>query len=128
MRMYFHSSYDFMYSPDVSLALGSIVYALSKVDGHVQNEEMQIAQSLLAEGPHGSLALSGYFLRANVHESIEEAYAFGMRRLFDKRVELTERIKKRFVTILLRVARSHKGMSPAEWTFIRNFWRDIQPL
>lgn len=115
-----------MYSPDVSLGLGSIVYALTKLDGRVQREETQVAQFLLGEEPHGTLALSGYFLREDVQESAEEAYAFGMRRLIDKRAELTERIKKRFVTILLQVARSHQGMSPAEWSFIRRFWREIQ--
>ena len=117
-----------MYSPEISLGFGSIVYALSKLDGHVQKEETQIVQFLLAAGPHSALALSGYFLRESVQESVEDAYAFGMRRLIDKRAELTERTKRRFVTILLRVARSHEGMSPSEWTFIRTFWRDIQPL
>lgn len=117
-----------MYSPDISLGFGSIVYALSKLDGTPQDEENQIARFLLAEGPHATVAISGYFLRESAQETIEEAYAFGMRRLIDKRAELTEQTKKRFVTILLRVARSYEGMSPAEWRFIRKFWREIQPL
>jgi hypothetical protein len=115
-----------MYSPDVSLGLGSIVYALTKLDGRVEKEASQVAQFLLREEPYGTLALSGYFLRENVQESTEEAYAFGMRRLLDKRAELTERVKKRFVTILLRVARSHQGMSQSEWLFIRRFWRALR--
>ncbi|WP_460996084.1 TerB family tellurite resistance protein [Spirosoma harenae] len=117
-----------MYSPDIALGLGSLVYALSCLDGQPHKEEILIAKDLLVREPHGSLALNGFFLREDVKESTEEAYAFGMRRLVSKRTELTLKTKRRFVTLLLRVARAHKGISPNEWSFIRRFWREIRPL
>ncbi|WP_020597983.1 hypothetical protein [Spirosoma panaciterrae] len=117
-----------MYSPDIALGLGSLVYALSTLDGRPHQEEMQTAKALLGREPYGSVALNGFFLREDVRESPEEAYAFGMRRLVSKRTELTDRLKRRFVATLLRVARSHKGISANEWRFIRRFWHDIRHL
>lgn len=117
-----------MYSPDIALGLGSLVYALSTVDGRPHQEEIQTARALLSREPYGSVALNGFFLREDVRESPEEAYAFGMRRLVSKRTELTDRLKRRFVFTLLRVARSHKGISANEWRFIRRFWREIRQL
>ncbi|MCK8495085.1 MULTISPECIES: TerB family tellurite resistance protein [Spirosoma] len=117
-----------MYSPDVALGLGSLVYALSCLEGRPHKEEIIVAKALLVREPHGSLALNGYFLRENAGESAEEAYAFGMRRLVSRQTELTDKLKKRFVTLLLRVARAHKGISANEWLFIRRFRRDLQQL
>ncbi|GAB3689791.1 hypothetical protein GCM10027592_06570 [Spirosoma flavus] len=117
-----------MYSPDIALALGSLVYALSCLDGRPHKEELLVAKELLVREPHGSLAVNGLFLREDVRESTEEAYAFGMRRLVSKRTELTDKTKRRFIALLLRVARAHKGISPSEWSFIRRFWREIRHL
>ncbi|QMW06184.1 TerB family tellurite resistance protein [Spirosoma foliorum] len=117
-----------MYSPDLSMSLGSIVYALSKLDGRLHKQEQWAVKALLAQGPYGDLALSAFFLRENTGEPGHDAYAFGMRRLVAKRLELTEHIKKRFVRILLRVAGAHNGISPEERLFIRQFWRDIRAL
>lgn len=117
-----------MYSPDLSMSLGSIVYALSKLDGRLQKEEQWTVRELLAKGPYGDLALCAFFLRENTSESGDDAYAFGMRRLIVKRQELTENIKKRFVRILLRVARAHNGISHEERLFIRQFWQEIRVL
>ena len=117
-----------MYSPDLSMGLGSIVYALSKLDGHLHKQEQWIVKELLAQGPHGDLALSAFFLRENTGQPGDDAYAFGMRRLVAKRLELTENIKKRFVRILLRVARAHNGISREERSFIRQFWQEIRRL
>lgn len=117
-----------MYSPDLAIGLGSLVYALSKLDGCLQKEEMQVARELLTKGPNGNLAFSAFFLRESVQETVEEAYAFGMRRMVDKQAELNKQIKQRFVMTLLRVARAHKGMSPKEWAFIRRFWQEIRAI
>ena len=117
-----------MYSPDIALGLGSLVYALSNLDGRPHIEEIQTAKALLVREPHGSLAINGFFLREDVKESVEEAYAFGMRRMVSKRAELTDSIKKRFLTMLLRVARAHKGISAKERAFIRRFWREIKQI
>ncbi len=116
-----------MYSPDVAMGLGSIIYALCKLDGQLQKEETKVACELLAEGPYGDLAIMAMFLRENVGEPTQEAYAFGLRRMADKRVELSQETKKRFVSILLRVARAHEGISREERAFIRQFWRELQP-
>ncbi|MBD2704455.1 TerB family tellurite resistance protein [Spirosoma sp. BT702] len=117
-----------MYSPDIAVGLGSIVYALAKLDGHLQIEEQQAAHKLLTEEPYSDLAICACFLRDNTGEAVEEAYAFGLRRMADKRLELTKQTKKRFIHILLRVARAHDGISRQERTFIRAFWHELQQL
>ncbi|WP_460979390.1 tellurite resistance TerB family protein [Spirosoma knui] len=117
-----------MYSPDVSMGLGSVVYALAKLDGHLQKPERDVVQELLAGEPYSDLAICACFLRDNVGETTEEAYAFGLRRMADQRIELTKQTKKRFIRILLRVAKAHEGISREERTFIRAFWQELQRL
>ncbi|MBO0937291.1 TerB family tellurite resistance protein [Fibrella sp. HMF5335] len=115
-------------SPDLYMGLGSIVYALTKVDGRLQLEEQQTVKELLAGVPHGDVALYTFFLRENTNETVEEAYAFGMRRLTDKRAELNEATKKQFVHILVRVADAHDDISRKEQVFIRQFRRALRRL
>lgn len=117
-----------MYSPDLSMGLGSIVYALSKLDGRLQEEEMKTVKKLLANEPNSDLALYAFFLRENVNETVEKAYAFGMRRLFFNRTELNHIIKKRFVDMLIRVAQAHDDISQKEQAFIQQFRREIRRL
>jgi uncharacterized tellurite resistance protein B-like protein len=117
-----------MYSPDVAMGLGSIVYALCKLDGQLHKEETRVACDLLAEYPYSDLAICAMFLRENVGEPAEEASAFGLRRMIQKRVEISKETKKRFIRILLRVARAHEGISREERAFIRQFWRELQRM
>ncbi|OJW75446.1 TerB family tellurite resistance protein [Spirosoma sp. 48-14] len=117
-----------MHSPDISLGLGSVVYALAKLDGDFHRQEVEAVNELLAKEPYSNLAICACFLRDTVNETTEEAYAFGLRRMADKRVELDKQTKKRFVNILLRVARAHEGISRQERAFIRAFWRELQQL
>ena len=49
-----------------------------------------MARELLADCPYSDLALCALFLRDNVGEPVEEAYAFGLRRMADKRFELNK--------------------------------------
>ena len=115
-------------SPDLYMGLGSIVYALTKLDGRLQLEEQQTVKELLANIPHGDVALYTFFLRENTDETVDEAYAFGMRRLTDKRAELNEATKKKFVDMLIRVADAHDGISKKEQLFIRQFRRALRRL
>jgi uncharacterized tellurite resistance protein B-like protein len=117
-----------MYSPDVALGLGSVVYALAKLDGNFHRKEAQTVRDLLADEPYSDLAICACFLRDNAGESIDEARAFGLRRMSDKRVELNAQTKKLFIAILLRVARAHEGISREERSFIRQFWRELQRI
>lgn len=114
-----------MHSPDLLLGLGSVIYALSKLDGELQKEEVKAVQEILADEPHGDLAVCGFFLRDNFGYSTKEAYEAGMRRISDEGIEINRETRRRFVNILLRVARAHEGASRAEWEFIRKFWREL---
>jgi uncharacterized tellurite resistance protein B-like protein len=115
-----------MYSPDVAIGLGSIVYALCKLDGQLHQLETKVARDLLAESPYNDLAICALFLRDNAGEPADEALAFTLCRITDKRIELTKDTKKRFISLLLRVARAHDGISRKERVFIRQFWRELQ--
>lgn len=113
---------------DLYMGLGSVAYALAKVDGRVQLAEMQTVKELLAGLPHGDLALYAFFLRENCNETVEEAYAFGMRRFANNRKALTDRTKKQFVNILIRIADAHDDTSRKEEELIRRFRRELRRL
>jgi len=116
-------------SADLYFGLGSVIYALAKVDGRVQLAEMQTVKELLANVPHnGDLALYAFFLRENCDETVEEAYAFAMRRFANNRKFLTVPIKKEFVSILMKVAESHDDISRKEQELIKRFRRDLRRL
>ncbi|GHB86888.1 TerB family tellurite resistance protein [Persicitalea jodogahamensis] len=114
-----------MNSPDLLMGLGSVIYALSKIDGELQKEEVKAVREILLDEPHGDLAVCGFFLRDNFGYSTEEAYDTGMRRMAGEGIEVNRETRKRFINILLRVARAHDGASRAEWEFIRKFWREL---
>jgi uncharacterized tellurite resistance protein B-like protein len=114
-----------MNSPDLLLGLGSVIYALSKIDGELQKEEVNAVREILLDEPHGDMAVCGFFLRDNFGYSTPEAYDAGMRRMTGEGIEINRQTRKRFVNILLRVARAHDGASRAEWEFIRKFWREL---
>ena len=114
-----------MNSPDVWMGLGSILYALSTIDGKSQKEEIRVIREILADEPQGELALCGFFLRAKFQYSPTEAYETGLRRMKAGVGLLSRERRKRFITILLRVAQAHGGLSRTEWQFIRNFWREL---
>ena len=114
-----------MNSPDLLMGLGSVIYALSKLDGELQKEEVKAVRELLADELYGDLAVCGFFLRDNFGYSAHEAYDSGMRRMAGEGIEINRETRKRFVIILLRVAGADGGTSQAEWEFIRKFWREL---
>ncbi|WP_245565060.1 TerB family tellurite resistance protein [Spirosoma spitsbergense] len=118
-----------LYSSDVAIGIGPgcIVKALAKLDGQM-HKEGQVVRELLADWPHSDLSVCALFLRDNVRETIDVARTFGLRQMANKRVELTKQTKKRFINILLRVARAHEGISREEREFIRQFWEELQRL
>ena len=107
------------------MGLGSIIYALSKLDGKLHKEEVKAVREILADEPYGDLAVCGFFLRDNFGYSPTEAYETGMQRIAGEGLEINQQTRKRFINILLRVARAHEGTSRAEWEFIRRFWREL---
>lgn len=117
-----------MSTPDLSLALGSVVYALTKVDGRLQQEEATTVRQLLRQEPHGDLALFAFYLRENCEETVENAYLFAIRCLTNNRQALCDDTKKRFVNVLIRVAEAHDEMSRKERELIQRFRRDIRRL
>ena len=115
---------------DLYMGLGSLAYALAKIDGQIQLIEMQTVKALLVGVPHGDLALHAFFLRENFSEKVEEAYCFGMRRFASNRKILTPVIKREFVRIILQVAQTHDDISrkDKEQEFIKRFRRDLRRL
>ena len=114
--------------PDFQLGLGHIVYALAKIDGRIQSEEMTLVKSLLAEQPRNELALFSFTLLEEYNTPVEEAYDFAIRRFISGRKMLDEPIKKEYVAILLRVAEVYDGVSRSERELIQRFRRDLRRL
>lgn len=114
--------------PDLYMGLGSMMYALAKTDGKLQLDEMQTVKELLAREPHGELALYALMLREEYDETVEEAYAFAMRRFTSQRGQINEATKKHFVHLLERVANAHDDVSRKERDIIQRFRRDLRRL
>jgi uncharacterized tellurite resistance protein B-like protein len=117
-----------MKSPDLYMGLGSVVYALAKVDGRLQAEEDILIRRMLLEEPHGELAMQSFLLREHYNESVEEAYAFGMRRFVANRKEIDGELKKHFVSVLMQAAESNQDVSRKEQELIKRFRRDLRRL
>lgn len=115
-----------MPTPDLALGFGSVIYALAKLDGRLRLAEMQTVKELLANEPHGDLALHTFFLRENYGEPAHEAYAFGMRRLKANRMHLDRTTRKRYADVLRKVAEADSEFSPQERDFVRQFSRELQ--
>lgn len=115
-------------NPDLAMGIGSIVYALVKLDGRLQLAEMQMVKELLACEPHGDLALQAFFLREDYGESAQEAYAFGLRRFKANRGNIDKITKKRYVHVLQKVAEAHDDVSNKERNLIRDFRRELRRL
>ncbi len=107
------------------MGLGSVIYALSVLDGELQKEEMKTVREILPNEPYGDLAVCCFFLRDNFGYSTAEAYETGIRRMAGEGIAINRETRKRFVIILLRVAGADGGTSRVEWEFIRKFWREL---
>ncbi|CCH01356.1 hypothetical protein FAES_3348 [Fibrella aestuarina BUZ 2] len=115
-------------TPDLYIGLGSLIYALAKVDGNFQLDEMQTAKEILAKEPHGELALYALMLREEYDETVEEAYAFAMRRFSSQRDQFDKPTQKRFLDLLQRIANAHDDVSRKEQALIDRFRRDARRL
>ncbi len=112
--------------PDAKLGLGPILYALDKLNDQFGQQESQRPRDVLTNRPYGDPALCALFLRDNIGDTAGETDGSGRGVKAEERVELTGQTKKRFITIMLRVSRSHEGISRGERAFIRLFWRALQ--
>ncbi len=110
------------------LGLGNMIYALSKVDGRVQEQEETRIRQLLAQEPHGDVALHAFLVLEDCDVPVEKAYDFAMRRFTDNRAVLSKPLTNQFISILQRVAEAHDDTSRKEHEFIKRLRRDIQRL
>lgn len=117
-----------MPTPDLALGIGSVMYALCKIDGRLQRSEMQTIKELLAQEPHGEVALHTFFIRENSAESAEDAYAFGLRRLKANRTHLDLATRERYVSVLRKIAESDDLFTPQEHAFVQHFSRELQQI
>ncbi|WP_345244352.1 TerB family tellurite resistance protein [Nibrella saemangeumensis] len=117
-----------MISPDMSMGLGSIVFALAKADGSVQQDEIQAVREALSRERHGDVALHTFFIQTNCGETAEDAYAFGMRKLRYTSAKLENATKKYLLDVVCQVAGAHKAISVQEETLIDQFAQDLKQL
>jgi len=110
------------------LGLGNLLYALSKVDGRVQEQEETLVRQLLAQETHGEVALHAFLVLEDCDVSVEKAYDFAMRRFVDNRAVLSKSLGSQFIGILQRVAEAHDDTSRKEQEFIKRFRRDLKRL
>ena len=115
-------------SPDLYLGLGSLLYALAKIDGQVQIDEMQTVREILAKEPFGDLTLFGFMLREDYGETPDEAYKFAIRRFTNNRQCFDDALRKHFLELLMRVAEAHDDVSTKERDLIQQFRRDLRKI
>ena len=51
-----------MPTPTIALGIGSVLYALRKIDGRLHLSEMRMINELPAREPHGEMALHPFFI------------------------------------------------------------------
>lgn len=105
-----------------------MAYALAKMDGTLQPEELNTFRQVLNEEPHGEIALSMISLNDRYGVNAEEAYRFALRRFSENKRELDDDLKKKFIGILQRVADSHDGTSRKEQELIRRCRKELSRL
>ncbi len=115
-----------MPTPDLALGIGSVMYALCKIDGQLQLSKMQAIKELLASEPHGKVALHTFFMRENYDEPAEEAYAFGLRRLKANRTHLDLATRERYISVLQKIAEADDLFIPQKQDFMQKFSRELQ--
>lgn len=117
-----------MISPDMSMGLGSIVYALAKADGSIQQEEVRLVREAFNQEYHGDVALHTFFIQTNCGETAEEAYEFGLRKLRYTSARLEYTPKTKFLNIAMQVVNAHQGISVRERILIDQFTHDLNQL
>jgi uncharacterized tellurite resistance protein B-like protein len=117
-----------MPAQEISLGLGSVVYALAKADGCIEPDEALRLQQLLTHEPHGDLAWYAFQLHQRYDKSYREAYGYALRRFANNRHELDEPQKARFVRILEQVASADANLANRELALIHQFQNDLRAL
>ena len=117
-----------MLQPDLYIGLGNVAYALAKMDGRLQPEEAASLQRLLREEPHGEIACDAFNLNDRYGVKAEDAYRFAFRRFTENRRDLDPGLKKKFISILQRVADSSDGTSRKEHELLRRCRKKINRL
>ena len=117
-----------MPAQEISLGLGSVVYALAKADGHIEPDEANRLRELLTRQPHGDLAWYAFQLHLHQDRKCREAYGYALRRFRNNRHELDELQKARFVEILEQVAAADANVAKRELALIDQFQHDLRAL
>lgn len=117
-----------MPAQEISLGLGSVVYALAKADGCIEPDEANRLRELLTLEPHGDLAWYAFQLHQRYDKSYREAYGYALRRFSNNRHELDESQKARFVRILEQVAAADADVAKRERVLIDQFQNDLRAL
>ena len=110
---------------DLYLGLGSLVYALARADGLLQPREIALIRDLLRREPHGDVALCSFTVREYHHDTVEEAYEYGVRCLQSNPGGLTPERRQHFLTILEEVARIDGHVCAAESSILTRFKTDF---
>lgn len=117
-----------MPAQEISLGLGSVVYALAKADGCIEPDEANRLRELLTHEPHGDLAWYAFQLHQRYEKSYREAYGYALRRFRNNRDELDESQKARFVRILEQIAAADAEVAKRERVLIDQFQSDLRAL
>src|SRR5687768_7620801 len=80
---------------DLYIGLGSVAYALAKMDGRLQPEEAAALQQLLREETHGEIACNAFSFNDQYGVKAEDAYQFAFRRFTENRRDLNADLKKK---------------------------------
>ncbi len=113
---------------DLYIGLGSMAYALAKMDGRLQPEELTTLRQVLHDEPYGEIAISMINLNDKYSVEAEKAFEFALRRFTENRRELDVDLKKKFIGILQRVAESYDGTSRKELELIRRCRKELNRL
>jgi uncharacterized tellurite resistance protein B-like protein len=113
---------------DVYMALGSLVYAVAKADGHLHPKESKAIRQSLEQELFGNVARCSFTLREFRDETADQAYAFAMRHFRTNRVFMDEARKVDFVCIAEAVAQAKHPVTATEQQLIDRLRADFKTL
>ena len=113
---------------DVYMALGSLVYAIAKADGHLHPMESKAIRQLLEQEPFGDVARCSFTLREFQGETADQAYAFALRHFQTNRIFMDESRKADFLWIAESIAHAHNSVAVAEQQLINRLRADFKTL
>ena len=114
-------------------AIGELAYAVARVDGVVQKEERKkfhdiVAAELRCKDYDFDVSEIIFQIIDKDNQDSKSAYESAMHQIRLNSHYLSPALKKTFIRVMEKIAKSYAKISPAEQSLIDKFKREIEPI